>query len=145
MPSANKDEGGPPTTVNLYETQRFKLEALTVKSSKNKSEIVREWIENAYNEAFKNTKEELEVRRQNLEEIIHNLETVEEKEIEKTNEIIKKYADRKKSMDIKSLVNYEPRSKSWITLNMKELLEVFPNKNVDEMYNELEVKIKVKQ
>ena len=145
MPRVKKDEGGKPTTVNLYETQRFKLEALTVKFSKNKSEIVREWRENAYNEAFKNTKEELEVRRQNLEEIIHNLETVEEKEIEKTNEIIKKYADRKKSMDIKSLVNYEPRSKSWITLNMKELLEVFPNKNVDEMYNELEVKIKVKQ
>lgn len=142
MPRVKKDEGGKPTTVNLYETQRFKLEALMKKTSKNKSEIIREWIEIAYNEAFKNAKEGLEVQRKNLEEVIHNLETVEEKKTEKTNSIIKKYADRKKSMDIKSLVNYEPRSKSWITLNIKELIEVFPNKNVDEIYNELEMRMK---
>lgn len=142
MPRVKKDEGGKPTTVNLYETQRFKLEALMKKTSKNKSEIIREWIEIAYNEAFKNAKEGLEVQRKNLEEVIHNLEIVEEKKTEKTNSIIKKYADRKKSMDIKSLVNYEPRSKSWITLNIKELIEVFPNKNVDEIYNELEMRMK---
>ncbi len=142
MPRVKKDEGGRPTTVNLYETQRFKWEALMKKTSKSKSEIVREWIEISYNETFKNAKEDLKNQIEKLQELIHDLDTVVEKEVEKTNAIVKKYADRKKSMDIKSLVNYEPRSKSWITLNIKELLEVFPNKNVDEIYNELEMKVK---
>jgi hypothetical protein len=144
MPRTKKEEGGHPTTINLYETQRIKLEEISKKNSRTSSETIRELIEHAHSQCFEDTEEELKLRKTKLESLINDLECMFEEKTKTLPTIVKKYMERRKGTDIGALVNYEPRSKKWILANINELLEVFPNKSVDDIYKELEIMTKVK-
>ena len=146
MARPKQQEGGKNTSVTLY-GKHFKMLKVLVDEGYYgySSEIVREGIEKVYAQHIVNTEEELTRLKDKLEKTISELEQLKKSSNTKLDEIVVKYLERKRSMTARGLSKYEENSKMWIKTNLNEISEAFPGESVDNIYNILEEKLKVKQ
>lgn len=143
MGRPKQQEGGKGISITVYESQLKMADAL-IKGGyfKNTSEMIRYGIEKVFEEKISNTEDLIEFKKVELEKLIKSLETIQKNSQNKLDNIVKEYEERRKYLTPRGIARYEEVSKEWIEFKMDILSKLFPNKTVDEIYEELEKRIK---
>ncbi len=143
MGRPKQQEGGKGISITVYEAHLKMADAL-VKGGyfSNTSEMIRYGIEKVFEEKISNTEDLIEFKKVELEKLIKSLETIQKNSESKMDKIVKEYGDRRKYLTPRGIARYEEISKEWIETKIDILSKLFPNKTTEEIYKELEDKIR---
>jgi Arc/MetJ-type ribon-helix-helix transcriptional regulator len=139
MGRRKEQEDGSNISTYVYGSQLKKVVALIDTGAyRNRAEIVRDGIDFIYEAKCSDPVIMLQEEKKKLESVIQKLESIiNERKNEKIT-LQQQYMERKNNLSVNGYINYEKVSKKWINHHLEDALKVFPGKNIDEIYSELE-------
>lgn len=130
----------------VFDEHLSMVEALiNTKKYDSGSEVIRTAIEKLFYEECPDPVRQLELEQRRLEDVIHRLNELKNKQTLSMESVLHKYIARKNNFSIPNLKNYEKMTKTWIEKHLPEMAGMFPGKTIDEIYNEMECRCNAKE
>jgi hypothetical protein len=132
-------EDGETISCYFYGMHKTELEVLMkLGTYHSKSDLLRHLVEKEYAERMKNSKEELQIKKRELQEQVNMLESIGMVDETGVDEIVAQYILRRSKVVVSSKGDYEIKSKKYIEGNLSKMKKAFPGMTVDEIYKKLE-------
>lgn len=143
MPRRKMGEEPKPFTVYLYKRERNMVDIMVATGQYHcNSDMIRQIIIRDYNDKFpRGTQETIRIRDKELEDMKKTVAHAESQLSNEFNRLMGIYSRRRKQMILNS--TYEANQKQWISDNLRVLASTFPNKDLNEIFEELETRCEI--